>query len=251
MRSARSEWDQDAGVRDEPGLSVRNEWDHDEGLDAPPDYASDSGSDTDPEDELVVFMVELLQDRKLLPLDFTTIMWWVAKLKSPERLKPYGFRPNAPSGHAQRHLNSVFGTIGHKLYNMHVPAYIPNRLGRTTVDLHVLPAHEYFADLFSEDVEGASARVRLKEAVEERCLPPAYFSHPIVLQHSTVDQPVQPLSIFIDGLPYSPNDSVTGFWFQDVITGHRCLSALVRKRRMCRCGCRGWCTLFHIFQVLA
>ena len=68
--------------------------------------------------------------------------------------------------------------------------------------------------------------------------------------HGAIENPAQPFAIFIDGLPYALDDSVIGFWNVDVITGVRQLSAILRKRRMCRCGCRGWCSLYPFFQSM-
>ena len=244
MLHARAEWD-DVEAPVDARLQACLEWEGDESV---ADEGADSGSDSDAdaEDELLMYMIELLQSRTLLPQHFTTIMHWASKLQHPQSLSPYAFRPNAPSGHAQRHLNSVLklGTGSEKLYRMSVPGYDPQVLGRSSLTVHVLPAHEQLAELVQED---PSKRERLREAVEQRALPPAYFDHPLVHEHGSADNPVRPLAVFVDGVPYSITDSLVGFWVQDVISGARCLTALIRKRR----GCRGWCTYFPIFIYLA
>jgi hypothetical protein len=168
----------------------------------------------------------------------------------PERLEPYGYRPDANSGHYQRHLNGILGSYESegKLYTIKdVPGYLPNCLGRSNYDLKVLPPQEYF----SEKLNKPEHRIKLRETIDERNLPPAYFEHPVVVEHSTADDQVRPLSIFVDGLPYSINDSVIGFWVKDDISGDRCLSVILRKRRLCRCVCHGWCTLWPVLHYLS
>ena len=46
----------------------------------------------------------------------------------------------------------------------------------------------------------------------------------------------------MDALPYSLVDSVIGVWLINLITGARHVMMVVRKKIVCACGCRGWCT---------
>ena len=54
----------------------------------------------------------------------------------------------------------------------------------------------------------------------------------------------------MDGLPYSLVDSVLGIWLFNVATNKRYLVGLVRKRLVCDCGCRGWCTYSEVMRFL-
>ena len=56
--------------------------------------------------------------------------------------------------------------------------------------------------------------------------------------------------IYLDGVPYSINDSALGFWANWAITGARHLICALRKSRVCRCGCRGWCTYYTVFAYI-
>ena len=92
-----------------------------------------------------------------------------------------------------------------------------------------------------------SISVRLQEMIDEGELPPCYHQNPIV-QNS--DSPVVPVSLFCDGVPYSNDDSLVGYWLINEITQSRHLLAGLRKKICCKCGCRGWCTFFEIFLFL-
>ena len=94
-----------------------------------------------------------------------------------------------------------------------------------------------------------SQRLKLEEAASSQDLPPAYYTHPAVVEHG-VGQ-VRPLGLFVDGLPYSKVDSAIGVWIIDIVSGTRFLVAVIRKALICTCGCRGWCTLWEVFSWLS
>ena len=105
-------------------------------------------------------------------------------------------------------------------------------------------------EAIDEDVRGDNdLRGQLQYAVDNEQLPKCYYMHPVVL--SAFGELVLPCAIFIDGLPYSLNDSVIGFWLVNLLTGCRYLLGTLRKKFACQCGCRGWCTFFEIFNFLA
>jgi len=54
----------------------------------------------------------------------------------------------------------------------------------------------------------------------------------------------------MDAVPYSLTDSVWGIWAINIICGTRHLVAALRKRLFCRCGCRGWHTIFPVLLSL-
>ena len=102
-------------------------------------------------------------------------------------------------------------------------------------------AHELLNDAMLDD---PSLNIKLMEKIDNGDLPQSYFKHPIV---EGASEPILPLSLFIDGVPYSQNDSVIGFWVQNEITKDRYLVAALRKHLACGCGCRGWCSfVLHI-----
>ena len=85
--------------------------------------------------------------------------------------------------------------------------------------------------------------MKIQEAIDEKKFPPLYDSHPVVTQSA---EPVLPVALYIDAVPYTLTDSVIGFWMINVLTGRRHLFLILRKRMVCKCGCRGWCTFYPI-----
>ena len=41
-----------------------------------------------------------------------------------------------------------------------------------------------------------------------------------------------------------------GVFVYNMVTGHRCLIIVIRKSELCKCGCRGWCTLHVAFEYI-
>ena len=58
------------------------------------------------------------------------------------------------------------------------------------------------------------------------------------------------VNIYVDGFPLTKTDSVCGFWFGNRMSGRRMPVALLRQSELCRCGCRGWCSLYALFSYL-
>ena len=146
-------WETDSDGSDEgPSPAQAHEWES-----ANSDEACDSDSDLDgetpPQDELLAYLIDLLLTRTLNAKQFSVIMHWVGKSGVPG-LAPYGLRPDAPSGHYQRHLNSVLGHLNDttSLYSFDIPGYSPAALGRTTHKFHTRPPHEQLEKFVSSDL---------------------------------------------------------------------------------------------------
>ena len=212
------------------------------------DDVGSEGEHTDsPEDELLEYMLQLLMQRTLNARQFCIAFFHIGKL-APS-VAQFGFRPDAPSGHYQRHLDTVLehSTKSDKLYAFAAPSHATGALGRSMRTLYTVPPHEALAT----EMEDPAAQAQLRTMVAQGNLPRRYFDHHIVARHGTPETPVLPLSMFIDGVPYSINDSVVGIWVQNIATGTRHLCAVLRKRHMCRCGCKGTCTMWPVMSFLA
>ena len=215
------------------------------------DASAPSGSDdedfvpTTPGQELVDHATGLYLMRSMSAHDFCVMMYWSAAAGVKEAA-PYGYKPGAPPGHHQRHLKGAFPFLQDEshLYQMKVPCYNNADFGRATHDLFAVPPHEIIDRAMCSD---ATLRTRLDELVDSRQLPPASFSNPVTQQS---ELPVVPISIFIDGVPYSNSDSVIGFWAINEVSQDRHLLIALRKQLCCQCGCRGNCTFFTVFSFL-
>ena len=154
-------------------------------------------------------------------------MHWCAEC-GVEACAPCASRPGIPSGHHHGHLDHVLPAgkaDGAYFYKLTVPTCMKNDIGRAERPFTKMVPHEQT----DEDMKRA------------------YWEHPSVAAHSTAATPVHPVSIFIDGVPYSHTDGAIGSGFVNCLTGRRYLSAVIRKNTVCTCGCRGWCSMIPIF----
>ena len=108
--------------------------------------------------------------------------------------------------------------------------------------LVVQPMHELVDKILIDDPEIGNKLQRIHDNGQ---LPPNYYTSPIV--HRSVSLPL-PLSLYMDGAPYSLTDSCLGVWIEELVTHRRLCIALVRKRSACHCGCRGWCTYWALLD---
>ena len=94
------------------------------------------------------------------------------------------------------------------------------------------------------DFQSQTYALQLREFIAEGSAPPSYESHPVVQRNA--GRLVAPLGVYMDALPYSLVDSVLGVWVINLVTGARHVLLTIRKKRVCSCGCKGWCTYYVI-----
>jgi hypothetical protein len=61
---------------------------------------------------------------------------------------------------------------------------------------------------------------------------------------------VFPLELYLDGVPTTKRDGLLAFHIVNIVSGRRHVCAVLRKSRLCQCGCRAWCTLSVIWNLL-
>jgi len=58
------------------------------------------------------------------------------------------------------------------------------------------------------------------------------------------------LALYMDGAPFLKRDSCTSLWVHNLVTNTRHLVLVLRKRELCKCGCRRWCYFYVAVAVL-
>lgn len=161
----------------------------------------------------------------------------------------YAMPPGMGSGRYQRHLDRVLPNAT-PMYDVRVPVTVRSSGARETRMLPCSPPHEALA----REVSGMQA---LQQTIAETVLPPVYHEHHLVrdARQNGLPLPV-PLALYCDGVRYTAplagrSDSIVGIWAINLLSSKRHLLATVRSRDMCRCGCRGWDTLFPVWQMVA
>ena len=201
----------------------------------------DDDTERSPGQRLVSQLLTLHLQNKLSASDCCTAMWWASQAGVVEA-KAYALPPESSSGHCSRKLKSAMGFgKSSDLYELEVPGHNKHELSRGPQKVWALPAHEQLAADLASD---GTCLGQIQELRRSGDLPPAYWDHPVVKQHA--GQPVWPVALYIDAVPFSQNDSVLGFWLVCLVTGRRYCWGLLRKSVVCSCGCRGWDS-FYVF----
>ena len=154
--------------------------------------------------------------------------------------------PETQSGNFKRHLEKYLNPSDtFQTYSLEVPSQCKASEERQPVTLQVLPPHEVFAEACAQE----KWPELLETATKKNKLPPNYGQHPIVRSEEQ-GVPIVPCVLFLDGVNYVKHDSMIVFVLQSLLTNTQMLCLALRKRWMCRCGCRGWCTLNAVFVFL-
>jgi hypothetical protein len=198
--------------------------------------------------EFVRFALSLYLQSALSASTFCVLMHHAAAAGIAEA-KQYGLKPGADSGNYTKKLHRTMGWKHDRastFYEVDVPGHGKHDLERTSHVVPVMPCHEQIAN----DPKSSEGNQQLRDLrAKDGGLPPSYWNPPVV-QGASEGTIVDPVAIYIDGVPYSHTDGVIGFWIHFLITGKRYLIAVLRKRIICNCGCRGWCTLWHFMELM-
>ena len=218
--------------------------DHDE------TWGADDVDDNDPKlavdlatQAFLNYLLDLADESKISAKDVCVLCWYASKAGMSDDVRRIGFRPDAPSGHYQRHLDSVldFAERQSQFYKLQVVGTRKQDASRSTFDMCVVPGHE----VFNAEVEGdAGLSEKVCHAKTTNGLPKNYHEHPVVKRNPHED--VFPVALYMDAMPYSLTDSVVGIWLVNLLSGQRHTMCIVRKRIVCQCGCRGWCTYYTV-----
>jgi len=188
----------------------------------------------------------------LTATDASVLSFWAMKggLQATESIRKIAKRPGLQSGAYSKRFDEVFGTAPKEqcFYDVPFPQKLRHEASRSVKLLPVLPLHEALA---TEFVESENLKSDLAQAISDDELPPSYWDHPVVTANP--DKKVHPVCLYVDGVSFGRNnyDSVIAFWGYFLFSTTRHLLGVLRKTELCQCGCRGWCTLWAMWHVIA
>ena len=169
-------------------------------------------------------------------------------------LKRMALRPGESSGNYSKHLKKYIPVDCSDLYTIKVPGHIKG--SREQMNLLIAAPHV----VLEEEMQRLSAtgEVDIKHKIESLEWADSYESHPKFCRKDGSDQDrrlVVPCALYMDGVKYTRSvgpkqDSMLGITVYNIATGRRHLVTTVAKRDLCRCGCRGYCTTFSIFEFI-
>ena len=188
---------------------------------------------------------------KLTAKDVCINCWWASAAGAEGPFDKFKVKPEASSGNFQKKLDKAFAFV-RSMEPVSVPAPQFIKGERDVAPLLLVPPHEAFA---AEYLQDGDLRDRLNDGLQgDPEWADAYNRHPAVAAAGGC--PVHPVALYVDGVRYTKaiglgrSDTFIGFFTYSLITAKRHLLGLVRKSRLCRCGCRGWCTLWTVFRFL-
>ena len=159
-------------------------------------------------------------------------------------------RPNqSTDGNFKRHLDKVLSVQFPPLVDLQeiiVPCWRKGR--RASQRMPVAAAYDC---LEAELEHSPDARRILHETV----WPASLEAHP----HRHIagdDRDCFPIALYADGVQCTKQksagkvDTMIGITCYNIATGQRHLLAVISKRMLCHCGCRGWCTLHEVMRYL-
>jgi hypothetical protein len=236
-----------------------------ESWDAAPSWASvgQQGDAEDSDDELDLstvapdvageFFSDLLVDLKCRGLLNAThacvLAFWAHKAGAQGPASSLAFPPGNPNtGAYSRHFDAATGA-GTKGMN-----FYPLPLGRRPKfdamrRFDSVPCRLPHELLLEELQANGRALEELEQALANHDLPDKYYAHPVVRANPGVR--VHPFTLYIDGVQYTRRDTVLGVWVYFSLTERRRLLFTVRKSECCTCGCKSWCTIRPMFEMLA
>ena len=197
--------------------------------------------------ELVEELLDMyFGQKKMSAKSLCCLCWWAAKAGAVGQVHELKYRPGAQTGQFQKHLDRALGMelSSEKYVTLDVPGHSKYDVSRSVHRTPVLPPHEA---LHSELGEDPSLLDQLAEWVARDEFPAAYTDHVLVRGS---EEPVLPLALYLDGVPFLKKDSMIGFFVYNLVSGRRHLAAVLRKSYICKCGCKGWCSIFPIMEML-
>jgi hypothetical protein len=198
---------------------------------------------------LIEFLVHLLLEGKLSAKSLCTIAYFATAAGAQGVIRQYAKDPGGQSGSFQRHIDSVMGVdlgrMRKSMYHISTPGLDKHDAGRSTHDMPVNCPHVCIDAEFrrTPDLE---AQVIAKAAANE--FPPSYYKHKVVREAG--GRCVLPTVIYLDGISFTRNDSIWGIFIYSFLSRRRYLMSNIRKSFLCRCGCKGWCTLYTVFAFI-
>lgn len=242
--SGKHSWERD----DEPALSSDEEgggpeWgDHEDDQEASDEEDERQAAERD----FLELLGELWCFSKISAEHYCTLCFFAARGGMSAKVRQHGMPPNRHTGHYNRKCKKLFQMepASTAQYMLEMPGHDKNSLSRTKFEVAVVPPHEIVDRAVAKHPD-IMEELQLKHDLG--LLPPNYYSNALVKKSSA---PLLPLSLYMDAAPYSLTDSCLGVWVEELATGRRFVVAIIRKRRVCKCGCRGWCSYWVLMNWL-
>jgi len=211
------------------------------------DDCDDPASDEDPSGVFVSLVLDLLFAGKISARTVCLLCYWAHLAGASERVGRVGFAPGKPTGHYARHLDTVLQTrMNEDWYTINIPGV--HKQDGNLRSLRKTPVALPYDAVIEEMQTSPGLLDTLRAKVASGDLPDAYYNHPSRGYHHECKD--VPIGLFVDAVPTVKKDSCIGFFLYNVVSKKRFLCIALRKRCLCHCGCRGWCSYWACWNYL-
>ena len=195
--------------------------------------------------QLIELLLWFQMSNRLSAKYICIIAFWAFHSKGMGGLDKLSKKPNSPSGHFQRHLDAFLEADkeADRQGKLSVPCYAKHSAERIVREVAVAHPHEEFNN---EVLVYSEAHGQLREAQQTGVLPDGYWGH-VGIKDRSADGAF-PLAVYVDGMPYRKKDGIIAWVVINLVTGCRHLICILRKGELCRCGCKGWCSMWVVWR---
>ena len=156
--------------------------------------------------------------------------------------------PSSRSGHFERHLTKalqldVFAST--EIYYADIPFHDKAGNRRVLREHGFLLPHERVAAIVGTSPTAFAPPPEDRDAIQQL---PRYQRCRLLQELGWAR--VACLGFYVDAAPYSKRDSFYAFYWNDVFSVQRRVITTIRKSDLCRCGCRGLCSINAIMRVI-
>ena len=205
----------------------------------------------DASEALFSYLVSMkMAHRPLTAKSVCTIAYLACKAGAEGAVEELALSPTSQGGHFSSHFDKVTGLAeqmqDRSMTTLMIPGNHCRSSGRTQLPY---AANLVFDSLASEIASVPNFDSQLEEAYT--MLGDLYTRHPRVL--ATPGTRYIPLAFYQDAVSFQwdKKDGALGVGIINLVTQARHLALVIRKKHICQCGCRGWCTYYVCYEYLA
>ena len=204
-------------------------------------------------EELFNYLVCLKLEGLLSAAAVCKLAFWAKHAGCTGPVSSLALRPDSQTGKFSRKFDGVVGTgaLGSDasvLYQLPMGRRLRCEAMRRWGDVDVITPLEALVEEMLEDRDSLEAELRRN--IVDKKLPPCYSQHEAVMTAGP-EELVHPVSLYVDGVSFSRTDSCLGIWAKFALSEKRHLLVSVKKSEVCSCGCRGWDTMYPIWDMIA
>jgi hypothetical protein len=233
--------------------SFVHSWERDQHVWEHIDASDSDASEADPYDDVgpdeageqfATFLVSLCLSGKLSAKSTCVLAWWASRAGAIGPCRDIGLRPDAATGHFQRKIDKCTG-MDEKikdLYSFDIPGHARFDHSRSVRSIEAILPNEILAT----EVSHSNLLPLLERQPDD-----AIWRTPQYLEHlGKSAEPLFPVDFYLDGVAFAKRDSALGFWVTNLVSDVHHLIMVLRKSELCKCGCRGWCSIWQVFELL-